>query len=191
MKFKTYLYAVTTFLLLFTCMAQAAETTILFDQTECPDCVSGNITNGNEWETLGLTISNTYWYSDVRDTFDTMGLSITVDAPATISFASSPSNLTFDYWVIAGHQATYEAFDAAHNSLGSVFIDGSAGDILGTQSFSGPIASLEWTGDRGYAQVSTLMIAAIPEPQTYMMLTMGLVLIYFSSMRKKSISNRS
>lgn len=117
---KTYPYAVTMFLLLFICMAQAAETTILFDQTKCPDCVSGNITNGNEWETLGLTISNTYWYSDVRDTFDTMGLSITVDAPATISFASSPSNLTFDYWVIAGHQATYEAFDTAHNSLGSV-----------------------------------------------------------------------
>lgn len=186
MKYKTYIHLITTILLLMTCIAQAAETTLNFDQTECPDCTNGNFINGNEWETLGLSISNTYWYNDFRDTFDSMGLSITADGPATISFASAPSSLTFDYWVISGHQATFEAFDAAHNSLGNVFIDGSAGDVFGTQSFSGPISSLEWTGDRGYAQMSSLMIAAVPEPQTYMMLLIGFALIYFSVLRKQS-----
>ena len=161
-----------------------AAVTIKFDRAECPTCSSGSNVGGSEWSSFGLTVSNAYWYEDSRDTFDTMGLSVS-PTPAVISLASASTGATIDYWVISGHRGVYEAFDSAHTSLGSIAVDASGGaDVLGTYSFAGSVASIEWTGDTGYSQLSTLTISPVPEPETYAMLIAGLGMVGFAVRRR-------
>lgn len=162
----------------------ASAVTINFDNVECPTC-SVFSTPTTEWSSFGLTISQAYWYIDGRDTFDTMGLSINV-SPASISLATASNGATIDYFVIGGFRGVYEAFDAAHTSLGVFTVDATGGsDVLGTHSFSGLVSSIEWTGSPGYAQISTLTISPVPEPETYAMLLAGLGLLGFAARRRK------
>lgn len=163
----------------------ASATTIYFNSTECPTCSSPTPVGGSEWSSFGLTVSNAYWYTDGRDTFDTMGLSIDT-SPASISFAAASNGATIDYWVIGGNRGSYEAFDAAHTSLGVFTVDASGGsDVLGTHSFSGLVSSIEWAGNPGFVQVSTLTISPVPEPETYAMLLAGLGLLGFAARRRQ------
>lgn len=167
-------------------IANAAET-IHFDSAECPACTDLTPVGGSEWSAFGLTVSNASWYSDSRDTFDTMGLTVTSAAtPAVISLATVSTDVTIDYWVIGGFIGTYEAFDSTHSSLGSLLVDRTGtGDFLGTFIFTGPVASLEWKG--ASSQISTLTVSAvpIPEPETYAMLLAGLGLLGFVVRRSK------
>lgn len=164
--------------------AASAAVTINFNQTECPACVNLSPVAGNEWNAFGLTVDNAYWYIDSRDAFDTMGLSID-QSPAVISLATASNGLTFDYWVISGYTGTYEAFDSTHTLLGSFFVDASSGNALGTHSFNGSVASLEWAGSPGFVQVSTLTISPVPESETYAMLLAGLGLLGFAARRRQ------
>ena len=164
-----------------------AAVTIHFDSTECPSCTSMIPVGGGEWSTLGLTVSNASWYSDSRDTFDTMGLTVTsATSPAVISLAAVSTDVTFDYWVIGGFIGTYEAFDSTHSSLGSLLVDATGrSDLLGAFTFTGSVASLEWRG--ASSQISTLTVSAvpIPEPETYAMLLAGLGLLGFAARRRQ------
>jgi len=163
----------------------ASAVTINFDNVECPTCTNVSTLPTTEWSSFGLTISQAYWYTDGRDTFDGMGLSINV-SPASISLATASNGATIDYWVIGGFRGSYEAFDAAHTSLGVFTVDASGGgDILGTHSFSGLVSSIEWAGSPGFAQISTLTISAVPEPETYAMLLAGLGLLGFAARRRQ------
>lgn len=170
----------------FTSVANAAVT-INFDSTECPACADATPVDGSDWSAFGLTVSNASWYSDIRDTFDTMGLTITSAAsPAVISLATVSTDVTFDYWVIGGFSGTYEAFDSTHSSLGSLLVDATGrSDLLGTFTFTGSVASLEWKG--ASSQISTMTVSAvpIPEPETYAMLLAGLGLLGFVARRSK------
>lgn len=166
----------------FTSTASAAVT-INFDNVECPTCSGGPV--ATEWSSFGLTISNAYWYIDSRDTFDTKGLSIQT-SPASISLATASADATIDYWVIGGFRGSYEAFDSAHSSLGVLAIDATGGsDILGTYTFTGAVSSIEWAGTTGFAQISTLTISPVPEPETYAMLLAGLGLLGFAARRRQ------
>lgn len=163
----------------------SASVTIKFDSTECPTCSNGSNVGGSEWSSFGITVSSAYWYIDGRDTFDTMGLSVS-PSPSIISLASPSTGATIDYWVISGHRGVYEAFDSSHTSLGNLAVDATGGaDVLGTYSFSGSVASIEWTGDTGFSQISTLTISPVPEPETYAMLLAGLGLVGFSVRRRQ------
>ncbi len=169
----------------------ANATTVYFNNTECPSCVDGQAVVGNEWSSYGITVSNAYWYQDSRDTFDGMGLSVNNNnAPATITIAPASNGITFQYWVIQGHTGTYEAFGTSDNLLGSLTVTATTSDVLGTDSFSGKIASLEFSGTDGFTQVSTLTfnrVAAVPEPETYAMLLAGLGLMGFMVSRKENV----
>lgn len=161
----------------------ASAVTINFDNTECPTCVNGSNVGGNEWSSFGISVSNAYWYTDSRDTFDNMGLAVS-PTPGIITLSSVSNGATIDYVVISG-RSIYEAFDSAHVSLGSLAVDASSGDVLGTHSFLGAVASIEWTGDTGTAGISTLTISAVPEPETYAMLLAGLGLLGFAARRRQ------
>lgn len=162
----------------------ASAVTINFDNIECPTCSNGSNVVGNEWSSFGISVSNAYWYTDSRDTFDNMGLSVS-PTPGIITLSSVSNGATIDYWVIGGNRGVYEAFDSAHVSLGSLAVDASSGDVLGTHSFLGAVASIEWTGATGFSQISTLTISPVPEPETYAMLLAGLGLLGFAARRRQ------
>ena len=154
----------------------AQATTVFFNQTECPSCSNTSPVVGNEWNAFGLSVNQAYWYTDGRDTFDTMGLSVNVD-PATITLNTVSNGITFDYLVINGHQGSYSVFDSSNSLLGGVIINASSGDALGTASFIGPIKSLVFSGSPGFIDVSTLTFqggSQVPEPASLMLLGAGL-----------------
>jgi hypothetical protein len=164
-----------------------ASTTISFNNTECPSCTNqASITN--QWSSYGLTVNNAYWYTDSRDTFDGMGLSIGYGGnTSSINFNQVSNGITIDYWTISGNSTTYEALDASNNVLGTFNVTASNGDALGTYTFSGPVKELVWIGNSGYGQVSTLTINPVPEPGEYALMAAGLGLVGFMVKRKKSI----
>lgn len=155
-------------------MAQAA--TVNFNQTECPTCVNGSNVVGNEWNAQGLSVSNAYWYTDGRDTFDGQGLSVSPD-PATIALNSASNGISYDYWVIGGNRGLYEAFDASNNLLDSFAVDASNGDVLGTHAVNGLVSSLVFHGNTGFVQVTTLNFqgGAVPEPSSLLLMGSGLM----------------
>lgn len=167
----------------------AGAETILFNSTECPSCVNTQNVVGNEWSAFGLTVNNAYWYTDVRDTFDGQGLSIEkTGGPlglASIDITGGSNGVTFDYWVIQGHAAIYTAFNGLIPvgvlAVSALFTP----DKLGTYSFDGNITSLVWADGDGFAQVSSLTITPVPEPEIYAMLAAGLGLMGFVARRRK------
>lgn len=162
-----------------------AAVTVRFDSTECPGCSSVSPVT-NEWNSFGLTISNAYWYIDSRDPFDTMGLSIQT-SPSSISLATASTNATIEYFVLEGYSGFYEAFDSAHSSLGSFTSDATSGQTQGSYTFNGLVSSIEWAGEYGRAQISTLTLAPVPEPEAYAMLMAGLGLLGFVARRKNKV----
>ena len=163
----------------------ASAATVSFNSTECPSCTNVVPVVGNEWSSYGLSVSQAYWYIDNRDTFDTMGLSVNID-PATISFATASTNATIDWFVIGGFSGTYTAYDSDNNYLDQLFVDVSDADQLGTYTFVGQVSSLVWSGTPGFAQISTLTFtAAVPEPEIYAMLGVGLGLMGWVGRRRK------
>ncbi|MDJ0940167.1 MAG: PEP-CTERM sorting domain-containing protein [Woeseiaceae bacterium] len=152
--------------------AGANAVTINFDSAECGTCSSGTPVVGDEWAAFGITVNQAYWYFDGRDTFDQEGLSVNID-PASIVFDNVSTNATIDYWVINGFTGLYQAYDAMNNLIDSILIDASNGDVLGTYTFVGQVASIVWSGTPGFAQISTLTISDVPEPGVLALFLIG------------------
>lgn len=162
--------------------------TVRFNNTEAPSVFNANPVTGDEWASFGITVANAYWYTDSRDTFDGMGLSVNID-PAEITFTSVTPDVTFNWWVIAAasNAITVNAYDSGHSLLGSFFAatDGEH-DLFGTNTLGGGVSYLEWSGSPGYAQISDITFTTpVPEPETYAMLLAGLGLLGFAARRRK------
>jgi hypothetical protein len=178
----------------------ASATTVYFDSTECATCTNmGSVSN--EWSSFGLSVNNAYWYTDSRDTFDGMGLSNgsveTLYSPgvtASLNFASATNSagIIFDYLVLAGNTGIYQAYDSLDNLLGSLTASAGATDLNGTYSFAGQVSRLDWVGNGGFADLSTVTfntpVAPVPEPETYAMLLVGLGLIGFMARRREGFN---
>ncbi|MBM3725463.1 MAG: hypothetical protein FJW40_08575 [Acidobacteria bacterium] len=107
-------------------MATAA-TTVTFQEVPmscCPPVTT-------EWAAYGITMSDVYWYSDGRDTFDQVGISID-RAPGQVSFTSVASSLRMDYLVLGGHTGTYRVYDAGNNLLDQLIVAATGGHLLGS-----------------------------------------------------------
>jgi len=141
-----------------------------------------NLSNGtqitNQYSGFGITVQNDYFYVDSRDTFDQKGISIN-QTPAIVTFTGLANSLSIDYFVITGHTGTYSVFGSGHSLLDTFVVTASGADSLGAHSFSGNnIATLEFSSDAGYIQVSTLRFnggSSVPEPSTWLLLSGGLI----------------
>ena len=161
----------------------ASAMTVNFTSAEAPTVCNGCPVT-TEYLPYGLTISDAYWYLDSRDTFDEQGLSIDVAPTAMISFAVVTPSVDFEYWVIDTHRGHYEAFDSGMGSLGSLDVDASGGDMLGTHSFGGGVKYLTFSGEAGYVQVSAVTYA-VPEPGTYALMLGGMAAIGLTLRRRR------
>jgi len=98
---------------------------------------------------------------------------------AIVTFTGLANSLSIDYWVISGHTGTYSVFGSGHSLLDTFVVTASGADSLGAHSFSGNnIATLEFSSDAGYIQVSTLRFnggSSVPEPSTWLLLSGGLI----------------
>jgi hypothetical protein len=162
-------------LLAFVSAGLCSAGTITFEEVS----LSSGTAVTNQWAAFGITAQNAYFYVDSRDTFDQRGLSILGTSPGIITFTSAATSLSIDFWVIAGHSGTYSIFDGTHSLLDSFSVTASA-DALGAHTFSGTgIKTLEYSGDPGFTQVSTLRFngSTVPEPST-----IGLTLAAFGAL---------
>ncbi|MBP6014103.1 MAG: PEP-CTERM sorting domain-containing protein [Alphaproteobacteria bacterium] len=165
----------------------ASATVINFTDVEAPGVSCCGLVNPNAWSSYGITVSGAYWYQDFRDTFDTMGLSVFSERPSgtgVIQFASPVSNLSVDYWSIGGNSVTVDAYDAFHVLLGTVTIGGPA-DTFGTTNFGNGVGFLEWSGNTGFAQVSTVSFDSVPEPSTIALILVSFALLAFAAWRRQ------
>ncbi len=161
----------------------ASANTITFQEAS----LSNGTQVTNQYSGLGITVQNAYFYVDGRDTFDQQGISIFNQGSAIVTFTSLASSLSIDYWVISGHTGTYSVFNGSHTLLDSFLVSATGGDSLGAHSFSGSnIATLEFSSDGGYIQVSTLRVnqTSTPEPATGMLLGSGLLAAGFFRRRQ-------
>jgi hypothetical protein len=164
----------------------ASAVTVNFTQAESPGVVCCGLIASDAYAAYGLTVNDAYWYADNRDTFDGEGISIRNRPTASIVFNGGSNGVTFQYWVIGGNRGTYEAFDASNVSLGMLAVDATNGDVLGTHSFTGAVARLDYSGVAGFTQVSAVTFAPIPEPSTYALMALGLAGIGFVARRRRA-----
>lgn len=185
MKFHKHLLAAAA--LLATVSAASAATTVNFTNVESPGVSCCGLMASNAYAAYGLTVNDAYWYADGRDTFDTMGISIANAPTATISISGGSNGISFEYWVIGGNRGVYEAWDSSNNSLGSLAVDASGGDVLGTHAFAGMVDRLTFSGSAGFVQVSAITHSGVvPEPSTYALMALGLAGIGFVARRRQA-----
>ena len=164
----------------------ASAVTVNFTDEESPGVSCCGLMASGAYAAYGLTVDNVYWYADSRDTFDGEGVSIYEAPTATITFAAVSPTVGFEYWVIGGNRGSYEAFDSSWTSLGTLAVDASAGDVLGTHVFGGGVKYLTFTGSSGFAQVSAVTFAPVPEPGTYALMLGGLGIVGWMARRRQS-----
>lgn len=171
-------------LLLTTALCSAG--TITFEEVPLPD--GAPVTN--QYEAFGILCQNAYYYIDSRDTFDGVGISILGTSPGIVTFTSPTDGLSIDYWVIQGTIGTYSAFNSADTLLDSFTVDATGStDLLGTYNFAdADIAMLEFSGNPGYIQVSTLRFESVPEPYTWTLILAGLAAVALRRYRRNSLA---
>ncbi|MGD0277369.1 MAG: PEP-CTERM sorting domain-containing protein [Syntrophales bacterium] len=157
---------------IFIIMGQASATTVNFSTTEVPGLVDMQ-TVTNEWSSYGITLQNTYWYTDTRDPFDQQGISTTSN-PGEIIFTSPTNSVTFD-WVLAGSDMYVDVWNSSNVDLASFLAPGT-GPQSGTFTLSGPaISYLTFHDNVGFVAISTVTYnEAVPEPTTLLLLGLGL-----------------
>jgi PEP-CTERM motif len=127
----------------------------------------------NQCVGAGVTgAANDYFYVDARDTFDGQGISSHSD-PGQLFFAAPVNNLSIDYVLLPGTNATFNIYDAAHTLLATFAASaGGAAVVDASHSFGGTgIAELDFFsgGGNGVTGISTVTFnsaAAVPEPAT-------------------------
>lgn len=167
----------------------ASAVTVNFTAAESPGVTCCGPVSSTAWAAYGIaSISSAYWYADGRDLFDTMGLSVSpccsLGTGVLELATASATGVTVDYWSIRGNSVSVSVYDSAHMLLGSAGVGGPA-DAFGTTSFAGAVKYVEWTGNGGFAQVSTLTFG-VPEPQTYALMLAGLGIVGFMARRRKA-----
>ena len=164
-------------LLLFGLTGIAQAATINFDNTEVPTISNMDVVT-TQWNPYGVNVSNAYWYTDSRDPFDTMGLSVYPISSANAARIDllggvTTNAMTVDWWTIIG-TIYIDVYDSSNNLLGSF---NGVGD--GTYTLTGTnISYLTWHDSGGYVQISTLSFnpnTAVPEPSTMLLLGSGIL----------------
>jgi hypothetical protein len=184
MKFAKYLIAAS----MLAVAGSATATTVNFTDEESPGVTCCGLMASNAYAAYGLTVNDAYWYRDGRDTFDQEGIAIRNAPTATIIFNSGTNGVSFQYFVIAGNRGVYEAFDAASNSLGSLVVSASNGNLLGTHAFGGLVDRLTFSGNAGFVQVSGVTFEGqkVPEPSILELLALGLAGSGFAARSRKA-----
>ena len=156
-----------------------AGTVVTFNPAEiAPTPISCCGPMANQWSAFGITTGpSLYWYEDGRDTFDTHGVSIKDTSTGGQILFATPTTLSIDYFVIAGHAGTYSVYDSSDNLLDSLVVAAARTDVLGSHTFVGNnISKLVLSGTAGFVQVSTLRYdagGAVPEPSSFLLLGIG------------------
>lgn len=166
---------------------------VRFNNTEVPGITCCDRVDPTAWAAFYIVnISNAYWYLDSRDLYDGMGLSVyPTGGPGTGVLELSPtssSGFKVEFWSIGGHRVTVSGYDEAHKLLGSAEVGGPL-DAFGSIGF-GPnsLRFVEWSGDGGYAQISTLQFF-VPEPAEYALMLAGLGVLGLSARRLRAWSS--
>jgi hypothetical protein len=172
-------------------LTQATPIIVNFDNIEVPSINNLDVVT-TQWNGFGLGINNAYWFKDVRDPFDQMGLSIYPAGSSNIgriNFLNGPvSNLNVEWMFIVTGAPAAEYIDAydSNNNLLSGFIGTSSNGTLwqssngdsyyGTVNF--PVSNISyftWSNTGGYASISGInfQTTAVPEPSTFALLGAG------------------
>jgi len=130
---------------------------------------------GNEWESYGIIMSNTYLYAAQQDPFDQYGVANGVEGgPGIISIINPVTNLTIDWVSLTSPAINIQAYNAEGDLLNSFYSDtGSSGTVTldGTS-----IAYIIFFDDGGTVGISTLNFTVpVPEPTTLLLLGAGLL----------------
>jgi hypothetical protein len=158
----------------------------------------------NEFAALGLSFTNVYRYIDERDPFpespdSPVGFGISPDGfgggdAVRVDLVSETASFSFDWWTI---HPTVDFSVTAYGADGSVVATFFSAADRGTSTLigTGPIKAFTF-GDPtsrtfGSTNISTLDLspAAIPEPQTFLLLAAGLVTLAYRAHRRRSLSH--
>ena len=152
--------------------------TINFDNTEVPTISNLDVVT-TQWNSFGIDVANAYWYTDSRDPFDRMGLSVYPVSSNNIARidllgGATTDAMTVDWWTITG-TIYINAYDSSNALLDSFNGVGSGTTNLGGLG----ISYLTWNDSGGFVQISTLTFdtttTVVPEPATIFLLGSGLL----------------
>ena len=185
-------------------VTQATSIIVNFDNVEVPSINNLDVVT-TQWNGFGLGINNAYWYTDVRDPFDQMGLSlypIGSNNSGRINFLNGPvSNLSVEWTFLTGQSGEYiDVYDSNNNWLsgfvgttsnGTLWQSSNGDSYYGTVNFPiSNISYLTWHDNGGYVNISgiSFQTAAVPEPSLFALLGAGLAGVCF--LRRKPASER-
>lgn len=171
-------------------VTHATSTTIYFNNVEAPSIYNLEVVT-TQWNGFGVGINNAYWYTDVRDPFDQMGLSLYqsgANQVGRINFLNGPvSNLTVQWLILAGQAGeSIDLYDSNNNWLagfigtssnGTLWQTSNGNSYYGTVNFPlSNISYLTWHDNGGYVNISGISFetTAVPEPSTFVLLGAGL-----------------
>lgn len=138
----------------------------------------------------GITFDHVYMYTDTRDTFDGLGLSVGwasemyTNVTGFIYFADTTDYVGIDCWSQA-YGGTYSVYNSANELLDSLVIGVESGiyTLTGTN-----ISYMTFTGTGGYLNISTLSYdydgttdgvnrdtSPVPEPTTMLLFAAGII----------------